>query len=337
MSRTPILRTWFASVTLCAGLAGFSGCAPKEEGNEYRKALPTTDTVAVKVPQSSGQALTESTQNALLNETAEFYQMTRDVSRSINGGVVWVLTLIHTVVQHPPTDVTDNSATWGPWTDALSPNTYKVSVTKVSDAEYTYVFQGKAKGSADAAFVTVLSGTHRPTLDAGGGIVERFGQGSLVLDWDAAGTLPEHGKEMGKATINYIRTAPGTQAQVIAKFMQVQDDDHPGRRVDADYQYGENPDGSGTLEFTYTPDPASVTEGPARFTFSSRWLSTGTGRADVKATGGEIPADTEATASECWDTFFKSTYMAASWDTTVGWGDASACAFATASYSDLKL
>jgi hypothetical protein len=318
-------------------MAGFSGCSPKEDASEYRKALPTTDTVAVKVPQSSGQALTETSENALIAETSEFYQLTRDVSRSINGGVVWVLTLIHSVVQYPVTDVADNTATWGPWTDALSPNTYKVMVTKVSDAEYSYVFQGKPKGSADTAFVTVLSGTHRPTLDAGGEIVERFGQGSLLLDWDAAATLPEHGKEIGKANINYARTAPGTTAEVVAKFTQVKDDEHPGRRVDADYQYSENADGSGTLEFTYTPDPASVTDGPARFTFSSRWLSTGTGRADVKATGGEVPADVEATASECWDTFFKSTYMTASWDPAVGWGDASACVFATASYSDLKL
>jgi len=337
MSRTPKILTWLASITLCAGMSGLTGCGVTEDASEYRKALPTTETVAVKVPQRSGQALTESSTQALVNETAEFYQLTRDVSRSINGGVVWVLTLIHAVVQYPPTEVSENTATWGPWTDALSPNTYKVMVTRVSPSEYSYVFLGKAKGAADSAFVTVLSGTHKPTLNVVGAIVERFGQGNLLLDWDNAATLPEHGDEVGKAAIQYVRTAPGTTAQITAKFTQVKDDDRPGRRVDADYQYSENPDGSGSLEFTFSPDPASIEDGPAKFAFSSRWLQTGAGRADVKAVGGDVPANVNAVASECWDTLFKSSYMTASWDPALGWGDAASCTFATPSYSDLKL
>lgn len=336
-------------VTLPAALAALlplpavlvaGACQPVDDASEYRNAIPTRETVTMKVPgaQGSGAALmatgdTSVTALALLGQTAEFYQMTRNVSRVVNGGAVLVLGLVREVVRHPPTSVGENQAVWGPWTDALSPNTYRVTVTRTGDNEYAYKFEGKARGAADSAYVIVLSGTHRPTRGPNGVPLERFGEGSFVLDWDAAATLPEHGREAGTASYTYSRRGPALPTTVGAQFRSVNDEDRPGQRVDADYAYGEAPDGSGTLDFTFTP--SMVATGPARFSVKSRWQADGAGRADVRATGGEVPAGESATASECWDALFRSTYLTASWSPALGWGQASACVFSDATYSTL--
>ncbi len=316
------------------GTVGLTGCGIESDGaDEYRQALPQRQTVEIAMPAGA------STTQALMTgegATSTYYKLTRTVSRDINGAVLAVLGLVRAVVRHPPTELSDNSAIWGPFAEALDPIAWKVTVTRVSPGNYSYKFEGQPKNNPTAAFETVLSGTHQPMMGSDGLPVESFGSGTFVLDFEARNRLPLPERDVGTASVTYARPAPGNPVAVTATFTQVRDDERPGRRVDVDYVYNLRPSGEGDLQFSFKPDPTAVREGPARVSVNSRWTAAGAGRSDVQAKGGTLPAD-PATANECWDTNFNSVYFLPSWAPAFGYGMEAACAYSTAVYSTLPL
>ena len=114
--------------------------------------------VELKLPGATQQPLTgEGTKrDGLEGETAAFYGFTRGVTVLVNTGVAATLTLVEKIVEYPPTTTTPTSATWGPHTEALSPNTWKMTVTLVEKDVYSYSLVGKGKSEPDSAFRTEL-------------------------------------------------------------------------------------------------------------------------------------------------------------------------------------
>lgn len=314
-----------------------------DRGAQFRDGVPTTEAVKLKVPAKAGQALEAenlgTSRQALKGDTSDFYKLTRGVTVGVNGGTAFVLGLIKAITDNQPTSVSGNTAVWGPHTDALSPNTWKLTVTKVSDGEYTYIFEGKAKQDADTEFKKVLSGTHKPTLDANGDVVENMGSGDFLLDWDEAKKLPENDGNVGKAHIYYERASATSDVSIKVQFTQVKDAE-TGKLIDAEYRYTEKASKDGEFEFATNKNVDSDPARPLieRLTIKSRWTNQGAGRADVKAAGGDLASP--ATASECWDVNFLSQYLTASWapgNATYNYGvEATDCAaFPSASYSQL--
>ncbi|MFZ5470719.1 MAG: hypothetical protein ACOZIN_14905 [Myxococcota bacterium] len=307
-----------------------------DRADTFRKGVPQAKDVAVNVPSSSGQALS-SRQDGLEGERAGFYTLTRGVTVVINAGTVAVLGLVKAIVNNPPTSVRENTAVWGPHTDALSPNTYKFTVIKNAENDYSYTLEGKGKNAGDDAYVVILSGAHKVAADAAGNPQENYGNGTFLLDWDAAATLPEHGKEIGSAEFTYSRLSASADIRIDVEFKQVKDEE-TGSRVDASYRYLSTPAAGGSFDFKIIKnldnDPAKPALEVA--TIRSRWTQQGAGRADVKAVGGDIPSG-GATASECWDENFASRYVNASFAPSLNYGVESVCAFATAEYSSLSL
>lgn len=325
-------RTTF--VSLCLPLCLW-GCRPKEEAeSEFRNAVPRKETVEMTVPAAAGQRQQiEAVEQALKGQTAGFYTITRAVSTTVNGGGAFVLLLVREIVNHPPTKLEADGATWGPWAEALDPIEWMMTVKRVGDNRYEYKFDGRAKNS-QGAFVTVLSGTHTPALDASGLPRERYGAGSFTLDWNKRNLLPMPEKDVGQAHYTYTHNAPGAGVSVDAKFVQVRDDDRPGQLVDVDYKYRSDAIAGGSMEFSTSPK-AMMNVG-ARWSVNSRWLPSGAGRSDVKASGGDVPAGTMATANECWDIHFSSHFLRASWVPLGGWGTEDPdCVIKGAVYSDL--
>jgi hypothetical protein len=301
-------------------------------GAEYRNGVPTSDAVKMNVPGSAGQPLTGTgvTRQGLEGDTAAFYTITRDVSVFVNGAGVNVLDLVRDITNYPATSTTDSSATWGPWTDALSPNTYKLVVTKNTDVDFSYVLSGKGKNDPDSAYLTLLSGDHTTAGKA-------LGHGTFLLDMDAAAKLPEHDANSA-GTAQYVY-AHDTLADVDiqAQFTGVIDHDTM-QKVNAEYHYISNDQTGGTLEFQFQGDVDKTTTALEDATLNSRWARNGAGRSDVKVKNGDVPAGTEATASECWDSNFASRYLVTSFDTTANYGDPSACGdFSSAQFSALRL
>ncbi len=305
-------------------------CQP-DPTEELRNGIPRPETVEMKIPGASGQALTiETVSQALKGQTAEFYQLTYGVTHIVNGGGALVLLLVKQVVARSPTAVSNDTATWGPWTGPLEPLAWRVMVTKVGDHQYRYKFEGKPKASPDSAFITILSGTHTAALGPSGQPIEGFGRGDFTLDWDARATLPMPNlKEMGKAKYIYSRMGGGEATDVAAQLIQVRDQETTAR-IDVNYVFQQKPAADGFMDFVASV-PASMGKPAGAYAIKSRWKQSGAGRADIKAASAALP--TTLSASQCWDPTFAATFLGQSWDASGGYGSEGECAFTPAEYS----
>jgi hypothetical protein len=336
------MKLSMVSVGLFVVTASLAGCDLKEDAaDEFRNGVPRAQTVEVKVPAAGQAALQDERLSAssqaltVRGQTAELYQLTRAATSVVNGGALVTLALVKIIVSYPPTTVSADSAVWGPWTGALEPVTWRLTVNKVSANKYAYSLDGRGRGDATGPFVTVLSGTHSPTLNAQGRPLEGFGAGDFLLDWDARRTLPLPDDNVGKARYRYARLDAAAGVEVDAQFTQVKDNERPGQRVDLAYQFRSTGGAGGSMEFVHTA-PMSSGKAGSRLAVKSRWTGAGLGRSDVRATGGDLPAGTTAQWNECWNGLFASTYQQVSWDPARNYGaEASDCAFASAEYSSL--
>jgi hypothetical protein len=317
-----------------------AGCGPMDREAEFRSVLPTKELVEVKTPEKSGQGLTseEAVHGQGKGDLSELYKLTRATTVLVNGGTLWVLGLVDKVTQYPATTLTADTAVWGPYTEALARNTWKLTVKKTGESTYSYTVSAKAKEAQDPAFVDVITGTHTAAVDEAGEPVKGFGKGEFTLDWDKQATLPEHDTNVGRFTVKYTRQDDKSAATVDAAFRQVRDENDASKRVDADYRYAATPTQGGQFDFKLVQDWFKKEGSAAKetLTIKSRWLETGAGRSDVELSGGDLGTET-ATANECWDPTFASRYLRASYTVPqVQYGiEASDCAFATASYSSL--
>jgi hypothetical protein len=303
-------------------------------GPDFGSGVPTAQNVRLEVPESSSQALTGVAKQQLQGDPSSFYHLTRGVTATVNLGVGLVLGLVKAITSHRPTSISGDTAVWGPHTEALSPNTWKLSVTEIAPGTYSYQLEGKPKTAPDSAYVIVLSGEHTPSVDANGAPMEHFGAGKFLLDWDAAQTLPEHGAEVGQAAVTYSRLEPGANVTIDVDFTQIRNE--AGNLVDASYRFLKIPGQGGQFEFSTDKDQVNTSTALEHLAIKSRWLSTGAGRSDVMASGGDLSSP--ATANECWDSAFSSQYMATSWSTDPAYNygtEATDCAFPSAEYSNL--
>lgn len=319
---------------MCAAAVWAVGCGGMTE-DEARSGLPSSDMVEIKTPSSGTQALhVSSVQIHSQGERSEYYRLTRQATLSVNGATLVVLKLLEAVVAFKPTTLEGDTAVWGPHSEALSPNAWKLTVTKEGDRTFSYRFEAKPKQAEDSAFVTVLSGTHEAAEGARGLPRKHFGKGKFTLNWENARRLPENDGNVGSAEIRYSRLDELATTSVEMSFSQVRSDEDPEARVDGEYSYHATPGAGGDFDFVFSQDSAD--EGPAkeRLSIKSRWQESGAGRSDVKLSGGDM--ETEATATDCWDTLFNSQFFQASYNPELNYGtEADDCAFTPALYSTL--
>jgi len=317
-------------------VVGLSACHPKDEaGSEFATGVPRASTVAMAVPGSDTKALSvEGGSYALLGQTSEWYVTTRAVSATVNAGALAVGALVRIVTDYPATTVAIDSAVWGPWQGPLDPIEWKVTITRTGPHQYDYKFEGRDKHNQAAPFITVLSGSHSPGLDADGRELEGFGSGSFTLDWNARATLPQPDNNVGTANYTYSHVGPATVVNIAAQFRQVKDDKQPGKLVDADYAFVQNPGADGEMQFVYNV-PADATSAGGLAKVRSRWQWSGAGRSDV--TVNPTNSALTYTLSECWDTSYLSVYKSVplSQSATDNYGSEADCAFATVFASTL--
>lgn len=291
-----------ASLLLGSSLAA---CVQADTGHEFDRALPTAAQVRIDLPESSAQ------QN-VVGELSPWYVATRDVTRMLNGGTAYVLILAHTIVLFPPTTTEGDTYTWGPWSQALDPAEYRMTVTELADGTFDWQLDGRNK-SGGAGFETVV-----------GGNAVRGGKGVFTLDFDAAERVNPREND-GKGVIDAAYDVPGRALDLSIDSV----DDAGGAPVHVEYAYREQADGAGDMVFSVTGDTDDVGARPEEATIRSRWQKDGAGRADLRLRNGDLAA--EITASDCWDRSFLRVYYtdSARWQPTEG--DASACVFADVS------
>jgi hypothetical protein len=303
----------------------------READERIGDALPTPDGVSVKLPDSATRmapagATIGATQLAELGQLADWYVITRQVTRELNAGAGWVLLVVHVIVQFPPTTVDGNVYTWGPHSEALDPAEWRLIVTANADGTYDWQFEGRSKITPEDGFLDLITGHAVPGRDP------HRGSGSFLLDFDNGERVnPIENDARGTVSVTYdLENRDGSAATLDMIIDSVQADENGGEQdVHFEYGYAENRDGSGDFQFVIHGD---VDDGGSAFEdagIRSRWQSDGQGRADIQVQAGDLGA-LVVTASECWDAGFGRVYYSDNqqWQPTEG--VESDCAFAAA-------
>ena len=301
---------------LFAMLAAAAGCG--NPADSFRAAAPSQQAVLLDVPgagSSLGTSSTGAAEPEIVGQRATFYEITRGVTAVVNGGVGLTLLLLEHITDYPPASLTATHATWGPYTDALSPATWKLDVEKVGPIDYQYTLSGKPKAADDSQYQAVISGKAHA-------ISRIEGSGDFLLDFSALHALDPLHKAQGGIAVHYDNTSEPRVVEVAFKDF----DDGNGSYTpnDALYRYAEHADKSGNFEFVTKAD---VDHDPLQdkevVSIVSRWLGTGQGRSTVQAKGGSLAAD--ASAEECWSDAFARTYFTDSWNPSDSEGDPASC------------
>lgn len=293
--------------SLLAATAAMSlfACVKQEEAPaDLRTALPTSDQVRINLPEGSARTV---------GQLADYYVITRNVTRTFNGGSAWVLILLHAIVQYPVTSVDGDVYTWGPWTDALNPAEYKLEVTDNGDGTYEYELSGRNKTAANAAFEVIITGHADPRPG------KLQGNGVFNIDFDASRRVNpiDAADDRGEVTVSYDLAQRHLDLDIVGV-------DDQGKPITAQYAYDESADGSGKMSFGAKGDAGGGAQLES-FEIVSKWAQSGMGRSDATATGGDIQAQVTVSLTECWDTNFKRTFYQDSHEFAPTEGDAASC------------
>jgi hypothetical protein len=282
--------------------------------DQFRGAAPASQTVSLNVPAGAGVTSASERSPELIGQRATFYEITRGVTTIVNGGVGATLLVLEAITDQQPTTLTADHATWGPYTGALDPTTWKFDVSKTGPIDYSYVLSGKPRFAADTEYKAIIAGQAH--------VISRIvGSGDFSFDFTALASLGGS-KATGGITVHYDNTTSPRVVEVA--FKDFADGNGNYTPNDALYKYSENADKSGSFEFVTKADvdhdPLRVQETVA---IKSEWLGTGQGKSNAGATGGSLAAD--ATLEECWNTSFQRTYFTDSWNPAETEGDSASC------------
>ncbi|MBS2025477.1 MAG: hypothetical protein JST92_24015 [Deltaproteobacteria bacterium] len=327
-SQLALALSMLAAVSLaCGGSSNVSG----DPATRSRNALPSQDSVAIGSPKSTSGSLKNpngGAQDSTVGDASVWAATTATLAFDVNGSVIWALSLVKAISDLPPTSCTDTGCVWGPGSSALDTANYKLTVNfDASTGVYTWALSGESKANPGSGFTAVLSGTAQPSA------IPHRGTGHFTIDNDAARALNPNNTDIGRLEIDYDNTTAGA-GSIDVSFLGVKDNDHPGQTLNILYAYEEQ-QGGGDLDVA----THNTTSGD-RLAIHSRWLATGSGRADVKVSiaGGAGSAYT-ATGSECWAAAtFKVTYFATDDNAHLGAdsGVETNCSFAAAAFSNTQ-
>jgi len=322
LRNTLIIAPALALVPLAAGcMAG--------PGEEYKNAVPTSDTLTIDVPGEGSGSEAGAARAPLLGERADFYQATRNTSRAVNGSLWMIGQVLEHIVSYPPTEVHEDSAVWGPWNETLNPLTYVLLVEKTDATHYRYVLRGKPRLEGDEAYVDLIAG--ETEIDEAAGIR----RGTIGIDFDAAHALdPAEHPEQGRIAAEWDEGAEPRYVEAAFEDFVGRHEDRPASAL---YRYRESRDRSGTFEFGVEVDlEGSESPEPEQLVLMSRWDRSGAGRGDALVTGGDL-GDAVVNASECWDVHFDRVFWNDNAALQPNEGAATACAYSEPLWSDMPM
>ena len=320
---------------------GVSAGCTAEEGSDiesFRQALPSADAMEIAGPEtprgSSGAPAAADASIAGPGQWAVYYALTREIRDGANAVTAGVLGTVWFIAHTNPTEVAGEQATWGPYTDALEPATWRFRMTHEGGGEYSYVLEGRPKTSdSDDDYRVVVSGV------GFGESSDQHGDGSFTIDIDTGKELDPfayEAKDSGKLTV--VHDLPPTvteELNALPRTLDVQlapssSSEHLDIRSEA------RADGTGLLIIDGFADIDDSKETALEaLAIVSQWDASGSGRADVTVTGGDVPVELSSLAVvECWDASFRRSYYTDSvgFEETVG--EAASCPYTEAPAED---
>jgi hypothetical protein len=289
--------------SLCTGLG--SGCGNYSNDDvDFELALPDKTDMQAKLQMADGRV-----------DSAEYYKATRSAVITFNALIVNLTAFVDTIRGYAPTSRNGNGRTWGPFADDKNPSWEMRIVMQRSTVSATllhmdYWVQVRLKGGGDSAWVSLLVGQY---TSQGGA---RTGYGDIhfnVQDTRAAGYPVDNDpglKDLDHLDVCYDRSGTAahcSDAVGAAVYEDMQIVNLPSANTKAaHYVYEWALDNSGHMQY----DVQGTTDKglPYTATMYSRWLSTGEGRADLKADlTPNLPGST-LLGTDCWRSDTVATY-----------------------------
>ena len=325
--------------TTLLGVCLLPGCMlqKQDDGDEYREAIPAREAVVVAGPESDAAADSSAAPGASaqaagpLSRTpyAKWYGFTRVVRGGVNLVTAAVLGSAWAIVHTEPSSVKDGEASWGPYTDALEPVTYRFRVTRVAEGEYDYTLDGRPKAStSEDAYQAVLKGHGYGKRHA------QHGQGDFIIDLSAARALDPFAHQNDSGTVHVVYHLPRdiSEGQALPRSITAEVTPDPAVNPESfSVTSTANLDGTGSLHVDARADvnDSKMTR-LEDIGIDSRWRADGAGRADIVIAGGDVPADPGmVSAVECWGTDFTRSYYSDSINFEPSEGQPSACVYET--------
>ena len=330
------------TVLAAAVWMGLPGCRLEKEddGDEYREAVPLREAMVVAGPDAAGSDTSTASiaerrgalqaGPAARAQYARWYGFTRAVTGGVNVVTGGVLGSVWAIVHTQPTTIENGEAVWGPHTEALKPVTYRFRVTRVADASYDYVLEGRPKSSSS-------DGDYRPVLTGHGygKRHEQHGAGEFSIDLDAARELDPFEHEDDSGTVRIVHHLPHditSGGDALPRTIVAEVTPNPAVNPESfTVTSTASEDGTGTLHLAAEADVDDADEtrnALEDILVDSRWRVDGAGRADIAIAGGDIPADPGVvTAVECWGADFTRSYYSDSVGIEPSEGEASACVY----------
>lgn len=325
-------------------LAVLPGCMleKQDDGDEYREAVPLREAMVLAGPDAaSGDTSAASIAErrgamqagpAARAEYARWYGFTRAVTGGVNVVTGAVLGSVWAIVHTQPTSIENGEAVWGPYTEALKPVTYRFRVTRVADASYEYVLEGRPKSSSsDGDYRAVLRG------HGYGKQHEQHGEGEFSIDLDTARELDRFEHEDDSGTVRIVHHLPRditSGGDALPRTIVAEVTPDPAVNPESfTVTSTASEDGTGTLHVDAESDVDDAEAAAAStqledIVVDSRWRTDGAGRADISIAGGDIPADPGVvTAVECWGADFARSYYSDSVGIEPTEGEVSACVY----------
>lgn len=307
----------------------------KDDGDEFREAVPQREAVVLAGPEQDAagdSSAASATRRPLADEPlsagpySKWYGFTRGVRGGVNVVTAAVLGSVWLVVHTEPTSVENGEATWGPYTDALEPVTYRFRVSRVAEGEYDYALEGRPKQSeSESDYRAVLEG------HGYGRLHELHGEGDFTIDLDAARALDPFAHQNDSGSVHIVHHLPRSISEhldALPRTIVAEVTPNPSINPESFVVSSTaNEDGTGALHVTARADVDDTkTTELEDIVIDSQWRADGAGRADILISGGDIPADPGmVTALECWGADFTRAYYTDSIGFEPTEGDVTAC------------
>ncbi len=326
-------RLWFTGCSLA--LSALSGCTLEKKDDDadaFREAVPQEESIALAGPDASSASSTAAagpsrrtlgTQPTLAY--AKWYKFTRDMRRGVNQVTAGVLGGVWTILHVPPSAISKNAASWGPYTDELEPATYRFRITRIAVDEYDYALDGRPKSSTDdGAFRALLTGHGYGKPHA------LHGKGEFRIDLDVAKALDPAAHEDASGSVDVSYELPHDfleHPNFLPRSITAKVDPAGEAVYTVESLALIDHTGSIHLDAHVDIDDSKSTK-LEDVVIDSRWNQTGAGRADIDFSGGDLPSTIPLVdALECWGTDFQQSYYTDSVGFSPTVGVESACVY----------
>lgn len=289
------MKKLFFAGFLTLAAPGAVGCGGNysNEDIDFQVALPERDELLAKLP---GQA-------QVVADSAEYYVLTRQTVRLFNEMVDLFLGLIDEIRAYPATLRMPGRRIWGPFPLERQDGWQgRVTIDRIGDParpeRFQYFVEVRRAKDTTAPWLPVIQGHYVP----GAGV--RRGKGEMIFtakDARAAGYPLKDLDGLDTIRIEHDRVDFPMRPLTVKVHIAASS----GETID--YEYTENPDGSGEMMAAFpTPEGGALAEAA---TLHSRWLGSGAGQAVFRVVKGTLVLIGKTKNADCWGIDTRATYV----------------------------